>query len=66
MTSIVVEKEEVILSDGTRSNSFAVATSEPTPHSVCRSLTFEAYLTAWDSDRSKVEKLQRQIERNQP
>jgi hypothetical protein len=40
----------------------AVATTEPHNDIARWSLTFEAYLTPWSSDRAGVEKLQRKIE----
>ena len=60
MNSTIVEKT-VIEPSGTTTY-FAVATSKPHPLAVTMSLTFEAYLTPWNSQRHEVEELQRQIE----
>lgn len=63
MKSIIVAKTIVNLRNGDKTECYAVATTEPNKYSIRRSLTFEAYLTPWSSDRAGVEALQRKIER---
>jgi len=60
--SLIVEKTVVDLVNGVKTDYFAVVTMTPNRHSITMSLTFEGYLTPWESDRLVVEALQRQID----
>ena len=60
--SLIVEKTVIDLVDGGKSDYYAVVTLTPNRYSVIMSLTFEGYLTPWDSDKLAVEALQRQID----
>ena len=62
MNCLIVEKTVVDISSGRRRSLFAVATSERVPLSVRMSLTHEAHLTAWTSDRKAAEDTQKLIE----
>lgn len=64
MKTTIVEK--VLIQSGSRTELFAVATSQRSKHSVCKSLTHEAHLTAWQPDRLACEQLQREIEAELP
>lgn len=66
MKSLIVKKTIVNLHGGERTEYYAVATTEPNNYIANWSLTFEAYLTPWSSDRAGVEALQRKIERGTP
>lgn len=66
MKSLIVEKTIVNLRGGERTECYAIATAEPNNYIACWSLTFEAYLTPWSSDRAGVEDLQRKIEGRTP
>lgn len=66
MNSLIVEKTIVNLREGERTECYAVATDEPHNDIAAWSLTFEAYLTPWSSDRAGVEALQRKIEKGTP
>ena len=61
MKSLIVEKT-VIERGKPNVDYYAVATSEPNPHSRMYSLTFEGHLTPWNANRAEVEILQTQIE----
>lgn len=60
MNTLIVEKT-VVERGKPNVDYYAVATSEPNPHSIMYSLTFEGHLTPWNADRGEVEALQAQI-----
>jgi len=59
MNALLVEKETIDLRRGqqSRQTNYAVATSERIPQSVCFSLTYEAHLTQWTTDRKAAGQL---------
>ena len=61
MNSIIVEKT-VVERGKPNVDYYAVATTKPNRHSTIESLTYEAYLTPWNSSRAEVEALQQRIE----
>ena len=61
MKGIIVEKQVIDIITGIKKDLYAVATSEPNKHSTIKSLTFEGYLTAWNTDRSLIEALNHTI-----
>lgn len=63
MKAVIVEKIHMDMSTGKRIDLYALATSERIPESICRSLLYEAHLTAWTPDRDAVETLQQHTER---
>ena len=60
MKSTIVEK--MVINNNSRTEMYAIATSVPNPFSIMTSLTYEAFLTEWNSNRRAVERLQQQIE----
>jgi len=65
MKSLIVEKT-IVERGKPNVELYAVATSEPNKRTVTKSLTYEAYLTAWSANRAEVEALEREIEEVTP
>ena len=62
MTGLIIEKKSLDMSTGLSRDLYAVATNEQTPLSVGVSLTFEAYITSWTTDKATAENILRYIE----